>query len=352
MLNICIIGAGNISNTRHIPAVKRNKGFKLFGVMSDSESKIQRTLKNTPIPNHFVINNSEPITDQIQKCDWFISHIDAVIIGAPPRQHFDLVKAALLCGKHVLVEKPMTMNKEEADEVINIAKEKNLVLNVMHNFQFANGFKKLLKLLEQNDGGKIISILETQFTNRQRRLPVWYNELPLGLYYDEAAHFVYSAIKIGGPITIQKSYAVKSPDGGNTPLYLSVQASAGKIPVNMYMNFSSPLCEWTISVFCEKKLYIYDYFKDILIIEDNDNEHLAKDVLKTALQHSYHFWKGFFINGLRMATGNLLYGHDEVVERFRLAITEGKIEEFLTGELGRDVVLAMNKTVEICETGA
>lgn len=351
MLKICIIGAGNISNTRHIPAVKKNKGLSLIGVISDSGSKIQRTLSKTEIPNQLVINPEQSIVDQLNNCDWFTNSIDAVIIGAPPKQHFRLVKAALLCGKHVLVEKPMMMNREESDEVISLSKENNLILNVMHNFQFADGFQKLLKMLAKEDGGKIISVFETQYTNRQRRLPVWYNDLPLGLYYDEAAHFFYSAMKIGGPLIVHKSFAVKSPDGGNTPLYLSVQASAGNIPVNMYMNFSSPLCEWNISVFCENKLYIYDYFKDILIIEDNDQQHLAKDVLKTALQYTYHFWKGFILNGIKMATGRLLYGHDHVIESFRLAVNGGESDYFLSESVGRDVVIAMNDVVNKCEFG-
>ena len=48
------------------------------------------------------------------------------------------------------------------------------------------------KLLKSGELGKIESILELQLTNRNRRLPSWYDELPLGLYYDEAAHFSWS----------------------------------------------------------------------------------------------------------------------------------------------------------------
>lgn len=350
MLNICIIGAGNISNTRHIPAIKKNKNLLLSGVVSDQQSKIDRTINTNRIEHQLLINPNEPVLSQLKNCKWFIDKIDAVIIGAPPKQHYSLVQACLKCGKHVLVEKPMVMNEVEANEVCALAKEKQLVFYVMHNFQYAPGFKRLMRHLDSGNGGAIVSILETQYTNRQRRLPSWYNDLPLGLFYDEAAHFFYSAARLGGTLKIKNSYAVKAPEG-NTPLYLSVDATAGKIPVKMYMNFCSPVCEWMISVFCEKKLYIYDYFKDILIVEDNDKEHLAKDVLKTSFQYFFQYWWGFFLNGFKMLSGNLLYGHDDVIEKFRVAIVDANHDQFLNHDFGREIVKAMNEVATECRAG-
>ena len=55
-----------------------------------------------------------------------------------------------------------------------------------------------------------------------------------------------------------------------------------------------------------KKIAIYDYFKDILIVLDNDNQHLAKDVLKTSLNFTAKFWAGFIKNGFKMVSHKII----------------------------------------------
>ena len=63
--------------------------------------------------------------------------VDAVFIATPPPSHFSLAEQCLSAGKHVLVEKPICKRREEADNLILLAKEKNLVLGVDHTFLFS-----------------------------------------------------------------------------------------------------------------------------------------------------------------------------------------------------------------------
>lgn len=347
MIRVCIIGAGNISNTRHIPAIIKNKEeFEIIGVVSDERKKIERTQKKYKfIKNTLLVNVEKDLKEQLENCQWFKNEVDAVIIGTPPKQHYPLTRACLLLEKHVLVEKPMMMLPKECDEVIKIAKEKNKVLKVMHSFQFSQGMKKLYSMYKKGKLGNLVSILELQLSNRDRRLPVWYNELPLGLFFDEAAHFFYSARKFGGELNVINASAQYNGSDDNTPRFLQAQMMAGDIPVQMYMNFNSPICEWGLILICDKKIAIYDYFKDILIVLDNDRQHLAKEVLKTSLSFSFQFWKGFIQNGVKMVTGKLLYGHDECIMRFANEIKGGKYCYELSAELGREVVNAMNEVV-------
>lgn len=348
MLRIGIIGCGNISNSRHIPALKKSKNAEIVGFISDSNEKIQRTFGRYPeYKNRYflLIDNTETIENQLSRCDWFIHDVDAVIVGVPPKQHFSMVEACLRLKKHVLVEKPMMMSVKECDKVIALSEQNELVLAVMHSFQFSNGIQKLSRLVEKQELGTVKSILELQLSNRSRRLPVWYDDLPLGLYFDEAAHFFYCAHKFGGVLQIKNAKAVCNPSD-NTPRFIQAQMQAGDVPVQMYMNFNSPICEWGILLIGEKKIAIYDFFKDILIVLDNDRQHLAKDVLKTSWDFTCQFWRGFIINGFRMVTGKLLYGHDTCINEFISAIQEKKtICEELSPYLGREVIKAMNEVV-------
>lgn len=348
-IKVCIIGAGNISNTRHIPALKKNSdAFEIVGVISDQEKKISRTTgKYKDITNTLVIDIAEDIIQQLSKCEWF-QEVEAVVIGTPPKQHYPMTKACLELGKHVLVEKPMMMNTGQCEEVQRTAQAKGLVLYVMHSFQFSNGMTRLVKLYQEGQLGELRSILELQLSNRDRRLPGWYNELPLGLFYDEAAHFFYSARRFGGRLEVINAHAqYNSKKEDSTPRFLEAQMKAGEIPVQMYMNFNSPICEWGLFVICDKKIAIYDYFKDILIVLKNDNEHYAKDVLRTSLSFFGQFWLGFIKNGFKMLTGKLLYGHDECIKRYKEAILNQNECFELSAELGKEVVGAMNAVVNL-----
>jgi len=345
-LRVAVIGAGNISNTRHIPGLLFNKEyFEITGVISDEKKKIERTCnKYKFIRNSYYLDKKKDYIQQLSQCNWF-QNVDAVVIGTPPEQHYIMVKCCLFLGKHVLVEKPMMMKKEECEEVNQLAKEKERVLYVMHSFQFSNGMIRLKKLFDEKQLGEIKSILEIQLSNRNRRLPVWYNELPFGLYYDEAAHFFYGARKFGGKLKVLNAHAQFNEKNDATPKFLEVQLLSGKIPVQMYMNFNSPICEWGFILIGEKKIAIYDYFKDILIVLKNDRQHYAKDVLRTSISFSFQFWKGFIKNGFYMVTGKLLYGHDRCLKKYAEAILNNEKCFELSGELGKEVVEAMNEVI-------
>jgi len=70
--------------------------------------------------------------------------VDAVVVAAPVKHHFPLAKAALLSGKHTLIEKPMAASSAECEELIAIAQSKGLVLMVGHTFLYSAAVRKTL----------------------------------------------------------------------------------------------------------------------------------------------------------------------------------------------------------------
>lgn len=81
--------------------------------------------------------------------------IDAIVIATPVSTHFDLALAALKAGKHVLVEKPMTVTTDQALQLIDEAERRNLVLMVDHTFVYTGAVQKMRELVVSKQLGDI-----------------------------------------------------------------------------------------------------------------------------------------------------------------------------------------------------
>jgi predicted dehydrogenase len=90
--------------------------------------------------------------------DIFRSNVDAVIIATPVSTHFTLACRALLHGKHVLVEKPLTASVSEAEELVALAREQKRVLMAGHTFEYNPAVNELRKLVQSGELGKIYCI--------------------------------------------------------------------------------------------------------------------------------------------------------------------------------------------------
>ncbi len=81
--------------------------------------------------------------------------IDAIAIITPVWTHFDLARKALRNGKHVFVEKPFTATSREAEELIELAAQKNLKIMVDHTFLFTGAVRKIRELVDEGALGKL-----------------------------------------------------------------------------------------------------------------------------------------------------------------------------------------------------
>ena len=95
-------------------------------------------------------------TTQVEEV--FHSDVDGIVIATPVRTHYHLAKRALLAGKHVLVEKPLTASVAEAEELVELAKTQQRVLMVGHTFEYSPAVNELRKLVHAGDLGKIYCI--------------------------------------------------------------------------------------------------------------------------------------------------------------------------------------------------
>ena len=134
MKKLGIIGIGNwgknlVRELSKIHCIKK--------CSSNGNLKNIRWLKKNYPSIQYVSDSKEIFADK---------EISAVIIATPINTHYKLVKKALLSKKHVFVEKPISTNLSEAEELIEIAKKNNLLLFVGHIFIFNEIFKKLIQI--------------------------------------------------------------------------------------------------------------------------------------------------------------------------------------------------------------
>jgi predicted dehydrogenase len=90
------------------------------------------------------------------------THVDAVVVSTPSSSHYEIAKACLQAGKHVLVEKPLTTTVEHCEELIQLAAEVGRVLMVGHTFLYNAGIRKLKELVSGQEFGKVYYLHATR----------------------------------------------------------------------------------------------------------------------------------------------------------------------------------------------
>src|SRR5215467_12908363 len=82
--------------------------------------------------------------------------LDAVAVVTPVATHFQIAKEALLAGKHVLVEKPLTATAREAEELIEVAERHARTLMVDHTFVYTGAVRKMKEIVESGELGDLL----------------------------------------------------------------------------------------------------------------------------------------------------------------------------------------------------
>lgn len=90
--------------------------------------------------------------------DFFAMGLNAVVIATPPATHFQLAIDCLEHDLHTFVEKPLTLNSRDAEELIDLAQAKGLTLMVGHTFEYNPAVRKVKEIVSSGELGKIYYI--------------------------------------------------------------------------------------------------------------------------------------------------------------------------------------------------
>lgn len=259
-----------------------------------------------------------PSSKQFTDYEKFLNEIDAVAISTPVDKHYKMAKTALERGKHCLVEKPMTSNVAQAEELIEIAEKNNLILAVDHTFLFTGAVRKIKEVIESGELGDI-----------------WYYDsvrVNLGLFqrdvnvvWDLAPHDLSIMDYLIGKeaCTLVCLASSHVPSGLADVAYLNLEFGNGFV-ANFHVNWLSPVKIRSIIIGGSKKMLLYDDMNPLEKIRIYDKgidlEHISKEREYEALVH--------------YRTGDMLAPAISPTEALSL-----EVDNFLSAILGTDDLL-------------
>ena len=127
-LKVAVIGIGHLGK-EHARIYKELPDCELVGLCDSDSSKKDKA-------DTLLVPFFERYQDLIGK-------VDAVSIATPTSSHYPIARDFLQAGIHTLIEKPITLKLEEADELIELARDKNCALQVGHIERHNPGFKRI-----------------------------------------------------------------------------------------------------------------------------------------------------------------------------------------------------------------
>jgi predicted dehydrogenase len=134
MIKLGVIGLGHMGGY-HASVCQQLPNIQLIAVADTNQQNLQK------IKNPKIITS----TDFHQ----WLDKVNGVIIAVPTEAHYVIAKDCLLNNKHVLIEKPLTKNLTQAQELFSLAQQKNLTLHVGHVERFNGPVQELKKILNE-----------------------------------------------------------------------------------------------------------------------------------------------------------------------------------------------------------
>lgn len=140
-MRVIIVGTGFVANMH--AEILRDMGHELVAVVGRTLQSASFFSKKWQIPTY-----STHLQEVVQESD-------CVHICTPPLLHYPQVRQALMAGKHVLCEKPLTISSNKAKELWELAKSKNVVAAVNFNVRFHQAGTHIKSIIRASDFGSI-----------------------------------------------------------------------------------------------------------------------------------------------------------------------------------------------------
>lgn len=189
-----LVGYGFAGQTFHAPVLSAVPGLELAVVASSQADKVRADWPRVQVvPDVLALLAAQPA-------------VDLVVVATPNEAHFPVAKAALQAGRHVVVDKPFTLDAREARELAELAHKQGKIVSVYQNRRFDSDFLTLKQVLAEGQIGRPV-FFESHFDRYRPDVRVRWREQKVpgaGLWVDLGSHLLDQAVQLfGKPDTLQ-----------------------------------------------------------------------------------------------------------------------------------------------------
>jgi scyllo-inositol 2-dehydrogenase (NADP+) len=187
ILRVGLVAYGYASKTFHAPLIDATPGLQLAAISSSRPADVIADWPDVVVKT---------------EADRLITHpgLDLIVIATPNETHYPLARAALAAGKHVVVDKPFTLDLREADDLVQRAEDAGKLLSVFHNRRWDNDFLHLSEVLASGMLGHVAEFT-SHFDRFRPEVRQRWREADVagaGLWYDLGPHLIDQALQLFG----------------------------------------------------------------------------------------------------------------------------------------------------------
>lgn len=239
------------------------------------------------------------------------AEIEIVVILTPVGSHYELIKQALLAGKHVYTEKTLTDNLESAKELLELADEKKLSLGSAPDTFLGAAWQTARQLIDQGTIGEVQSFVLSANRNNDILLSVFafLREPGCGILYDYGVYYVTCLCALLGPVKkvsgicrtpypVHRNIFPESPDFGtdmqtpNESQVAAVLQLAGGVTGTLNMNADSVMADQAFFAIYGTKgiLYLTDpnaFGGEVKLLLNNANQGVQNEPEKVISYFDY-----------------------------------------------------------------
>ncbi len=232
MLRWGVLGAARIARTRVIPAIQQSERGRVIAIASRTRQRAEEIARGANIAQVFDDYQTLLQSDEV----------DAVYVPLPNSEHHRWVIAAANAGKHVLCEKPLALNAQQAEEMVAAAQRNDVLLAEAFMYRHHPLIKTLLDLLRDNAIGELRLVRSTFSYNLTREGDIRRNAdlgggalLDIGCYCVSLTRLVagaeptaVAAVAQNGATGVDESFAgaLHFPNGIMATFEVSMQATS------------------------------------------------------------------------------------------------------------------------------
>jgi predicted dehydrogenase len=201
-IRVGVVGYGIAAQVMHLPFLTTMNEYQVVSILERYAS---------------LSREKYPATNLVRTIDEMISDpaIDLIVITTPNDTHFPYTQKALQAGKHVVLEKPFTINTEDARQLVELAKRSKGKLSVFQNRRYVSDFLTVKKIIRENMLGEIVEYEAHYDRYRPEQRPNAWREKPIpgsGILIDLGAHLIDQALYLFGiPKTIDADIRLQRP---------------------------------------------------------------------------------------------------------------------------------------------